>query len=593
MNLLCQIRTRPFVVAGAMLLGVGGLMPQPEARAQALASASPERKVEIPFNRYYTGAELEAWMAKIAEAHPDLVELRSLGESRNGRPLTLAIVTAPGELDHSEKPAIWIDGSIHGNELQASEVVLYTMWYLTEAHGRIPAITTLLEDYTFYLMPLVNPDGRAYWFEEPATPHTGRQSIRPRDLDRDGLVDEDPLDDLDGDGSITQMWRPDPNGQWERDKHDPRRFYRVEEGQRGSWSFLGQEGLDRDADGRANEDGPFGDDMNRAWPAGWKPDYVQRGAGLYPLEAPETRVVAEFMIAHPNITTAQAYHNTGGMILRGPGAPHRGEFYPREDLRVYDEMGRIGEQILPHYNYWIIHEDLYIVHGGFVNWAAEGLGAFAFTNELMTFRHYFWSETRPDERAMWLFRDRLEFGLSFKEHEWFDHPQHGRVLIGGLNKWSSRLTPTFMLEEEAHRNAAFTFYHADQMPKVDFDRVATRSLGGGLWEVTAELRNEKLIPTRSALQQNRGIGMPDLVECEPARGRVLVGGVLRHWQDRQLEREQPREPGRLRLDEGVPSRGVRTVRFLVEGREGEQLTLRFTSERAVDRTRSLRLGDGE
>ena len=75
------------------------------------------------------------------------------------------------------------------------------------------------------------------------------------------------------------------------------------------------------------------------------------------------------------------------MILRGPGAESYGE-YPADDVEVYDEIGKTGEQMLPFYRYMVIWKDLYTVHGGFVNWAYEGLGIFAFTNEMWNTPQY-------------------------------------------------------------------------------------------------------------------------------------------------------------------------------------------------------------
>ena len=98
-------------------------------------------------------------------------------------------------------------------------------------------------------------------------------------------------------------------------------------------------------------------------------------------ERAEPRAIGAFILAHPNIAGVQSYHNAGGMILRGPGAANLPE-YAAEDLQVYDELGRNGEYMLPYYRYMIIHKDLYTVHGGFVNWTAEGLGIISFTNEL-------------------------------------------------------------------------------------------------------------------------------------------------------------------------------------------------------------------
>ncbi len=89
--------------------------------------------------------------------------------------------------------------------------------------------------------------------------------------------------------------------------------------EKGEFSLLGWEGLDNDGDGLVNEDPAGGYDMNRNWSWDWQPDYIQSGALEYPFCLPETRAVAEFVIAHPNIAAFQSYHNAGGMILRGPG----------------------------------------------------------------------------------------------------------------------------------------------------------------------------------------------------------------------------------------------------------------------------------
>ncbi len=547
-----------------------------------------EARHEVAFNRYYTFEQLMEHMREIARAYPELVELRTIGQSGEGRDLVMAIVTAPNG-PHHEKPAMWIDGSIHANEIQASEVVLYTLWYLTAHYGHTEPITKLLEERTFYLLPVVNPDGRVAWFERPSTPHNRRANQIEYDNDRDGLVNEDPEDDLDGDGSITQMWKRDPRGEWVRDRFDPRIFRRVPPGETGDWTYLGQEGIDKDGDGRINEDGTDGYDMNRNWPADWQPNYVQSGAGPYPLSAPETRSIAEFCYDHPNIAAFQSYHNTGGMLLRGPGTNYRRSAYPAEDLRVYERLGRDGEQMLPYYRYLVIFADLYNVHGGEATWAAESLGIISFTNELWTAAKYFQRDVaRPDEEQMWMFRDRLQFGQVFTDYTEVEHPQFGTVLVGGLNKWSSRSTPTFMLEEECHRNFAFTTYHADEMPLVRFDRIAVEHLGDRLWSVKVELRNERLIPTRTARMRQANIGRHDILECEMDGGEILTAGLMDSWWDTAID-EVKFEPNRVQLKSGVPGRGSVIVRFLIEGDGGDEMVLRYTSDKARDQTLGIRL----
>lgn len=571
-------------------------LPLPAAVALAFAATTPalatphvESRHEIAWNRYYTVEEIHSHMKALERAYPDIVKVHSIGKSGQGRDLLVATVTAPGS-DHKSKPAMWIDGSIHANEIQASEIPLYSIWYLATYYGHNDRITEILDDYTFYIMPIVSPDSRVAWFEKPSTPHSRRANQMVDDSDRDGLTDEDDVNDLDGDGSITQMWKADPRGQWVRNRFDPRVFERVPDGEFGDWTYLGQEGVDADGDGRASEDGTDGHDMNRNWPADWQPDYVQRGAGAFPFSAPETRAIGEFCYAHPNIAAFQSYHNTGGMILRGPGSAHRASQYPREDLRVYDELGREGENFLPYYRYLIIHADLYNVHGGEATWASEGLGVISFTNELWTPGKYFQRAVdRPNEEQMWMFRDKLQFGMTFKDYTEVDHPQHGKVLVGGLNKWSSRITPTFMLEEEAHRNFAFTVYHAGEMPRLRFDRIDVKRLSGDLWQVSVEVRNEKIIPTRTARMRTAGIGRADLLTLEGAE--VVTSGSVGSWSDHDI-RETRFEPARVRLDAGVPGRGAVIHRFFVRGEDGSEVTVRFSSEKAADIETVIRLEEG-
>lgn len=549
----------------------------------AMGQAHIPSKVEIAWNRYYDYPEIEAHMKAIAEAYPDLVELRNIGTSREGRDLWVAIVNPKAGPPHEAKPAMWIDGNVHGNEIQAAEATLYTLWYLTKAYGAVPNLTKIMDSYAFYLMPSVNPDGRQAWFDEAHTSSSSRQSRRPVDNDRDGLFDEDGPDDLDGDGSITQMWKRDPEGQWIRDTVDPRVFRRVTPPQKGEWTLLGQEGIDNDGDGRINEDGPGGDDMNRNWPSGWLPEYAQGGAGPYPFESPETRAVGLFILAHPNIAAGQSYHNSGGMILRGPGAQFREAFYPADDVRVYDEIANNGAIMLPYYRSMVIWRDLYTVHGGFVNWLAEGLGIISFTNELWTPAKYFQRDiTSPNEAQQRLWRDYLVFGQDFKDYTEYDHPQYGKILIGGPNKWSSRNTPLFLLEEECHRNFAFTMYHADQMPVLQFGIIDVQDSGGGLWTITAAIENTKLIPTRTGVARRNGIGTHDILYCEPGEGVSLVAaGTVSSRFDKQM-RFVRHEPGRMQVTGGIGSRGRELFRWIVRGPDGATIRLRYQAEKALD-----------
>ena len=577
------------VVAAISTFGAAAAAQETPGADDGTLRYKPDYKVDIAWNRYYDFDQIEDLMRQMAEAYPDLVELRSLGKSLQGRDVWLAIINNPKTGAHTDKPAMYIDGNIHGNEIQAAETVLYTMWLLLESQGKNERLTELLENKSFYLVPVSNPDGRAWWFAEANTPSTSRHNQRPVDNDNDGVADEDGYDDLDGDGSITQMWRQRVGGGWKRSETDPRRFERVGRMELGEWEYLGSEGIDNDGDGRINEDAPFADDMNRNWPGDWQPAYTQFGAGPYPFSAPETHGIGQFVLAHPNIAAGQSYHNTGGMILRGPGNQNRANLYDRNDSRAYDAIASAGAKMLPYYRDWVIWSDLYNVHGGQVNWLAETMGILSFTNELWINAKRFQGEPgRDSEDDTWLWRDHVVFGTEFTDYTEVEHPEFGTILVGGVNRWGSRQTPTFLLEEEAHRNAAFTLFHARQMPLLRFGGVNIKELSPGLWQLDVAIRNERHIPTRLSIARQKDIGTNDLLLFESGGASVVVAGRIGDFNDRQM-REIRFEPQRIQLNGGIGGMDQANFRYIIKGEPGETFTLRYEAEKAknIERTFTL------
>jgi len=229
----------------------------------------------------------------------------------------------------------------------------------------------------------------------------------------------------------------------------------------------------------------------------------------------------------------------------------------------------------------VIYKDLYTVHGGFVNWMAESRGVISFTDELWTDRRILQNGSEPSPEQMMRWRDRLLFGQTVTDWTELPHPEFGTVLVGGPNKWSSRLPPPFMLEEEAHRNFAFTAFHAGQMPRVAFRSVEVKPLGSGIWAVTVEIVNDHRIPTRTARAAARSIGMPDTLTWTSAAADgpiVVAAGPVPNRLEPAFD-PVVAEPTRLRVNDGIPGLGARAFRFLVRGTPGQKATLRFSGEK--------------
>jgi len=527
------------------------------------AAGSPENpKVSITWNRYYNHDGITEICKKIAAAHPDLAKLESIGKSYQGREMWLLTITDFKKGKPEEKPAFYLDGNIHSNEIQGAEMALYTAWYLTETFKDITYIKELLGDRVFYIVPTINPDGRDNFMKAPNSPNSPRSGMIPIDNDRDGKVNEDGFDDLDKDGNITQMIRKSATGRFKKDPNDPRRLMRVKNDELGEYEVLGNEGIDSDGDGRVNEDGEGYYDPNRDWGWKWQPNPIQNGAYKYPFSLPENRNVRNFVMAHPNIAGAQSFHNNGGMILRGPGAEEDASTYNAEDSRIYDAIGKKGELLIPGYRYMIVYKDLYSVFGGELDWFYGGRGIYTFTNELFTSYMYFNNKaSREDgDDETYEFNNDLLFGDAVVPWKEYDHPQYGKIEVGGVKKNFTRADPGFLLESDAHRNMSFVIYHAYHMPKLSVENISEKNLGNGLTEVTAVIKNERMMPTHASQDLKFKIERPDYISLQ---GATVVAGMIVENGDLNITREQKINPAVLEV-KSIPGLGAVTVRWIIK-----------------------------
>ena len=529
-----------------------------------------EPKVEASWNRYNTYDGVVDIMEKIAKAYPKLARLESIGKSYENRSIYMLTISDFNTGNPDEKPAMYIDGNIHSNEIQGAEFSLYTAWYLTEMFNDLEFINQLLKDKTFYIVPTINPDARDNYMKEPNTPHSPRSGMIVLDNDGDGEAGEDGFDDLNGDNHITYMIRKSPTGRFIKDPQDERRLIRVAAEEQGVYEMLGFEGIDKDGDGEVNEDGIGYYDPNRDWGWKWQPDYVQRGAYKYPFSLPENRAVADFVMKHPNIAGAQSYHNYGGMILRGPGAEEDVDTYNKEDVRIYDAIAKKGEEMIPGYRYLTVYKDLYSVFGGELDWFYGGRGIYTYTNELMVSYLYFHkNEGRANQEEELKVDKYLTFGDAFVDWKEYSHPQYGTIEVGGFKKNFGRAHPGFLLEQDAHRNMAFTIYHAYQTPKLSITDVEEKNLGNGLKEVTATLYNERLMPTHSGQDLKFKIERPDLVSITNAN---VVAGMIVEDDDFNKVKEQVHSPETIKVP-NIPGMDTVKVRWIISGSRNYKINI--------------------
>mgnify|MGYP006186207375 CR=1 FL=1 len=539
------------------------IAPQDLNGMRAIGSpANP--KVRMSWDRYHDYAQITQFGKDLVKAYPNLVKMESIGKSFEGRDIWVLTVSDFKTDKIENKPGFYIDGGIHANELQGVEISMYTAWYLAESFQTVKFINTLLKEKVFYIALTISPDARENFIHKENTANSSRSGMRPFDNDGDGLVNEDKYNDLDGDGNIVMMRRKSKTGRYKIDPKYPSRMYQVRGDEMGEYELLGYEGLDADGDGLVNEDQLGTYDPNRDWSWNWQPDYVQRGALFYPGTLPETRAVKNFIVNHPNIAGAQSYHNYGGMFLRGPGAAEDDPLFSRQDIEVYDNIGKLGEKMIPGYSYFVLHKDLYTVYGGEIDFLSLTRGIFTFSNELMTSYKLFNQKnagSRWDNDEFNEFDKYLLFGDGYVEWKPFNHPQFGEIEIGGAKKNYIRNHPGFMLQEDAHRNMAFTLYHAYQTPKLEILDVKTEKLSNGLTAVTATIMNTRIIPTHSSIDVKNKIERPDYISL---KGVNVVAGMTVENEDLNLFTEQKHSPQTIEID-NIRGMGSVKVRWIVSG----------------------------
>lgn len=473
---------------------------------------------KIDFGEYFLYDELTDHLKGMAEAYSRLATLESIGKSHRGRDVWCMTITNPDTGAHDTKPAFYIDGHIHAEEVATSHTAMYTVWYLLANYGDDALVTWLLDNTTFYIIPRINPDGAEISL---TTGHhwCGNGRYLPGEEQTRGLCQED----INGDGLIVQMRIEDPAGEWKVSADDPRLMVLRQPGEVGDGPYYR---MYREGAIRGEWDGvtigiekPRDGNMNRNFPAGWRPEFRQYGAGDYPLSEPEALAVAKFILDHPNITGMQCYHTHGGLHLR-PSLVEPDATIPRPDLAVYKTIGAMGTELTGYpvisvYEEFTTDPDKPRV-GSLMQWSYDEFGIITFSTELWNpelaagienpAKYQVRARSTDDEIKLLQYNDEHLGGKGFVDWTPFDHPQLGRVEIGGwTHMYTFRNPPPVsfassdkakqFLHDTIHTNCLFTLKHAACTPLLSVNDVTVVSLGADLYKVSALVANDGYLPT--------------------------------------------------------------------------------------------------
>jgi hypothetical protein len=465
--------------------------------------------------RYLPYAEIAAQLEAWAEAWPDLVRLRSIGTSHEGRPLWLITI---GREPDRRRPSLFVDGNMHATELAGSSVALaiaedVLRLHLSPGealHGLPEAMRARLRSILVHVLPRTSPDGAECVLESARYCRSNPRDRRPNRAHARWLAE-----DVDGDGLALSMRRRDPAGEFvestevaglmlPRTPFDDGPFYKI-------WP----EGTIESFDGSSVPDPHFLSDndvdLNRNFPWSWAPEPEQIGAGAFPGSEPESRAIVEFVTATPEIFAWVNYHTFGGVFIRPLGHQPDAKMDPF-DLAIYHQIGAWAEELTGYPMVSGFEEFLYEpekpLRGDLSDFGYHQRGALSYVVELWDvfaqlgiarkkpFVDHYVSLEREDlvKLAKW---DRSEnAGRLIRPWKPVVHPQLGEVEVGGFDPRIGISNPPLeALPKVCAQHAAHTLRVGALSPAITASDVRKQTLEGDVHRLEITVRNEGYLPT--------------------------------------------------------------------------------------------------
>jgi len=212
---------------------------------------------------------------------------------------------------------------------------------------------------------------------------------------------------------------------------------------------------------------------------------------------------------------------------------------------------------------------------------------------IKNYKYIDWFRDHPIEDDLKLYRwnvDKLG-GVAHIPWKPFDHPQLGRIEIGGWNRFHAfGNPPPAFLEHEIARFPKWLLWQALTSPKMELVAAQAEALGDAHWRVRLVVQNTGWLPSyvsRRALERKvvRGV----VAEIVLPAGAELVHGKRRE-EIGQLEGKWAKHTGVSFWPDYNATDDRAKIEWVVRGRTGDRIELLARHERAGTVRATVTLG---
>jgi len=442
----------------------------------------------LPAQDYSNHARITQRAQTLRDKYPDKVQLKSLGKTAGGHDVWILTL---GKGESSKHPAMAIVGGVDGRHLLGVEMAIG----IAENLLTQPDIDATLEKNTFYIFPNVNPDATESYFAPVRVERT--LNGRATDNDRDGLMGEDPYEDLNNDKMITQMRVESPKGTYIESPVDPRVLVLANpsKGELGKYLLL-SEGIDNDKDGLFNEDGEGGVNLNRNFTFMYK--NFQPESGDWAVSEVESKAVADFLFDAFNVHTVLSFSLHDNISKATKAFSTRQAGYGPEnsdDSNIYSYVGSVYHQVVTaNTNTTALPTE----GGEFHTWAYQHYGRYSFVTSA-------WWPTTSNKEAegnleLTYLSWALDNGLTDLFVPWTavnNHPDfpNNKVEVGGIKPHLMYNPPYALVPELAHQHTDFVSKLTQAAPRISIVTFVKETLDKNISRVTLVVKNEGVMPT--------------------------------------------------------------------------------------------------